>query len=779
MVLSRLTYRSFIFLLLGVLYVGVFASYGKPLTGSITWLTGHYDAEGGGGKEDADFFAQKYNLMYNKDGTFLDGRGGYYRLGVGLEFFDFDTSINVDGVERKINKDSMKTLYNGQVVFAPGGLPVYVNVYARDNKSARFREDRSFSRGSFESDFISGKAGSSRILTPGIVDDISDGVRKEEGVSLMLGIKNGSYLGRYRNILSHLPKLYTDYRQTYVEDMESARPEKYIDRELAFVSLNKKHNWIHYRVYEHRDLLYDNEDYTRTSYMLGTVNHLMRREWINLTNWIQLSTDGTYFKSVADSSNQNNGERSYENAYQLNLFSKMFRNDWHATILPTFRREEEDGDLEKKFSIPVFVKAEMSRDTSWYLQMAESGDQEYKPFALVNQKSTEFESYAKLKFVLKRTMPIIFSPTMEVDNLNVSGGGALSGKAIRGFLELRSNKKHFPKKSFDIIFGGAYFTGESAINQDDGNYEEFSCDLDFSNIVSSNLRVGMDASLYYGSGNYDVGGDKVSPSPLVSVSNEGVGSVDISGVRATFFVEHNASRRMQNRFELSAEVIEGKPSSLSTTSFGLRHRLDYNGTHFELSSINNLGYGDSVEVNTLFKSSDDVQSLTYEELSGATYSTDNRLTYSPNRNWKSISELSANFVNPSSKFVAGGTSTRFFQNLEYSHFTRFGRKRKLYSLEGAVEYYNLERDHTVSSSYFSILGSASYYPTHWSRAGVRVQSKQVSEELDKESFGFAFYADLTFPALLVSAQYQLGMGDSDGKDDLNEHRWQLKVQKTF
>lgn len=173
--------------------------------GSIELDYGHYESKEGGVEEaDMSHFAQKYDLYLSRKGQFMGGRAGSYNFLLGGEWIALNSDVVTNGVNSDFNVSTGKFLYRGEVTFAPGGLPFRFNAYARDINESQFVEESSIS-GLMQEDYLT--LASRQILDTNIMTDIYDGTHFEMGASMTLGIKNGSYLGRYRNILSHLPKL--------------------------------------------------------------------------------------------------------------------------------------------------------------------------------------------------------------------------------------------------------------------------------------------------------------------------------------------------------------------------------------------------------------------------------------------------------------------------------------------------------------------------------------------------------------------------------------------
>ena len=101
------------------------------------------------------------------------------------------------------------------------------------------------------------------------IGQLGAGENRQSGFSMMIGIRNGNYLGRYRQLLSKFPRLFIDYTDSFVRNTDGLFPQHYVYRDLAFVSLNKKDNWFHYRMRTYKDYFNPEENTSTKSIMLG------------------------------------------------------------------------------------------------------------------------------------------------------------------------------------------------------------------------------------------------------------------------------------------------------------------------------------------------------------------------------------------------------------------------------------------------------------------------------------------------------------------------------
>lgn len=774
-------FPKFLFLLIACLafsFVNSMFAYGQ-VSGLMEWNLGHYEGEVSGVEvQDADHFAQKYALTYRTAGRFLNGRGGRYNLELGGEWFSFDTDVTLGAGSSNINKSSSKVLYLGDITIAPGGLPFRLYAYSRDRQHTIFERDSLFfSEGSFGENTLT--AVTPQILTPNVIDDISNGVRIESGLSLVVGIKNGSYLGRYRDIMSGLPKLFTDYRETYVKDLESITPEHYVDRELAFVSLNKKNNWFHYRVFEHRDKINPQLDSSRTSFLLGNVNHRLVREWVNLTNWIQISSDLSY---TEEKNIDKSVDRDLANTYALNLFARARRSNWRSHIYPNFQRTEEENLLTREYRVPLFAEGEIDRSTSWRTQFITRGSQQIQPFALVNQESDEYNNYTTVKFETRKTTSVIISPLLEFEDKQSYYG---NGSALLGGFELFSNRKLNPGREFFTRIDASYFQATDLEPYSDVDFTEFNLEFDYSKRLNARLRSGLETAFIYGDGQleYDIF-DYIEPRVLNDTNSVKLSTVDVSDnvwrLNLLVFADHVAKNRLRNRIEAGYDQLEDGTESFS--QYFLKHRLDLAGRTLKIRAQNELYAGDNLRLVTSpsIPQITSASALVSNIFDGFSFNHISSIDYTPNRNWTARSELSLGYVD-SDNSEEGGQYIDFSQSAEYVFYTIAGRIRRLYDLEGFVEYLYINDESGADPTFVAIIGNFNYYPTSWSRLGGKIRNqKNIENGLDE--LGFGIYAGLDFPKLDVNLEYEIGMRSEDDFNSVperNEERWNINVRKTF
>ena len=166
------------------------------LRGDLSLVYRDYESKQDGGQDvNISQFSQRYSVFWDKKGLIKGGRAGRYDLGLGYEWLSTATEFNGDDDD----VSDGKLLYKGDITVAPGGLPFRLHAYSYDTASA--------SQGNFE---LSGG-----ILDPKFDGLVGAGESRKTGLTLLLGIRNGNDLGRFREVLSKYPRLISEYKENF------------------------------------------------------------------------------------------------------------------------------------------------------------------------------------------------------------------------------------------------------------------------------------------------------------------------------------------------------------------------------------------------------------------------------------------------------------------------------------------------------------------------------------------------------------------------------------
>jgi len=408
-----------------------------------------YDAEKNGSRAlEATSFRHNYSVNYNIGGSFMGGRLGAYRGMIGYEWGSFDTEIVTPGETVNPSMSSSNLLYNGEMVLDPRELPLRLTMHSRDTL-----------RSSFMKDSVSAVRSSDWLIKPDVMTDIGNtGTNVESGATLRLGVKNGMTNG-YNAIFRHVPLLLLDYKDVVRKsDSGQFRVDTRLKR-LAFVSLNKKDNWFHYRVTKFIDNLSPAMSYSLTQVQLGTVDEKLERRWIDFTNWIKLSTDVQFTKLVENS-------KLPKESYDVNLFLTLSRKNWELRNFNSFSRSF-DHNMQKVYlerNIPIYLNGVWGRETDWSVRVSSQDRTERPPDAAITESSDLVASYRintfnRSNFTLGHTASVEHYSNLGVKTLVLSGN--LQTTSTRKFSDSYRIAANYSVMRFDTDNNGSAQTNLS------------------------------------------------------------------------------------------------------------------------------------------------------------------------------------------------------------------------------------------------------------------------------------------------------------------------------
>jgi hypothetical protein len=732
------------------------------LSGSAEWRYGQFQAEEDGREViDGAHFAQQYSLLYQMAGRLNQGRAGGYNLALGYEVTALDFEVNDDSESIFTHK----LLYQGDLLVAPGGLPFRMRLYADDLTRSQFVRDRSLSRGSLE-DAVSGATGSG-LLDSQLLTDVFNGTHRVTGATLVVGIRNGSYLGLYRDVLSQLPRLLVDYRQEDVRDLESFTPQHYRRRELAFVSLNKKDNWFHYRHRDYADFINPGNDTSEKSYMLGTINENLQRQWINLTNWIKVSADGAY--TVYD---RVGADLPVERRYDLNLFATTRRSNWRGGVFSTFERSAQGDDLEKEFEVPLFLSGELSRQTAWRFNFIGSRDR--RQDLLNGLQSDEDILYAAGRLDTFRQGRYILSPLLEAEAKQGERG---EGGGVKAGVEMRSNKLYKPRYELLGSYALLHLAGTDT-SGDNVDYWEHQALAQIATNLTARVRTGIEEEVVVGTGALDRSvSSHITPRGNLalrgSLGEYTLSRGDVLRSTTTWFGEHHSARRLDNRLEATYDYrsLDGEAES----QIILSHNLRYDRRTLAASLNNQVILGDNQSVPTL--SLETLPPSASAPKADRSFRHNSQLRYLPGRTLEATLDLDYNWFGGAS----GGSQTqiRGKQMGRYSVFTINGIIRKVAEFSEEIEYERIQGDLAAAHSATTFTLAGDWFPTKIALLGAKLRYRLFSADQGDELAAF-LRAGLNFQKLQISLDYGYGTrAAASAAPERVEHRWEMVVKKLF
>jgi hypothetical protein len=733
---------------------------GSSLGGSVLLDWASYHHEDGADDVEGSHFFQQYSLLYKTEGVINSGRAGRWDIALGYEWNDLSSDLDDEDYDERTDK----ILYRGDLLFAPGGLPLRIHAYSHDLQQSVAYDH---TRGDFGA-----------LIDPGIITTINNGQHLTSGLTLLAGIRNGSYLGQYRELLSQFPKLLVDFREDLVRDTERPDPVHYRMRDLAFVSLNKKDNWFHYRHREFEDYENSGSDYTEKTFLLGTVDHLYRRQWINLTNWVKVSTDLslTQYEEPFMAWEK-------EETYAFNLFSKARRRNLDVSNFASFRRTKQNDEIENEIYFPVFASGTLDHQSTWRAMLIGSREKNDYFASGVTDLSDE-TLYGRFQLETTRYPGYVFTPEIA---LETSSTTKAEGNAAQVGFELSSDDRY--RTSYDWLVGykltwvnGDRQTWDDGDNLADENVNYWGHELlaSVKHRATPGVEVGAIQRLLFGSGDNNGSGaatSYITQRDFLLISQDG-NSADKSedensfGSYSTAYLELIGDRRMTNRFEGS--FIYEKDSSDSEHLLELRHTLRSN-----LSKS-------TLRMDNVFRSGEDIRSaLDADEVPDPwgrlrnvdmTFSHSTELRYRPNRAWEARGEAGIDWM-------SGDNDDAWVFSVEeesrYSHYQYGGLSRKI--LE-AYQLFDYEQTWGAASTWYARLECG----VDWSPVRRFLVGGNVSLEYwdwrEQTEVGYELYAAVDFQKLRAKTSYEYRQRDHDDDEStptVKDSRLTVSVQKLF
>lgn len=767
--MPQLLLKIFLALLLVAGFVLPVTAGPSTVSGDMSLRMAGYRGEVGGVEvEKVTSMVQQYTLVTSKNGAIGDRRLGTFTLLFGMEFNILNAERQHFGIsDAEVGRISThKFFYNTDILLAPGGLPFRLNLFARDLKrtAAVGRNFGGVNVGPQGADLHSGHLVDSEVPV-----DLDNGTHQVYGATLLLGIRNGSYLGAYRDVLSQLPRLLIDYKQEDVKNLHSIySPTHYRNRDLAFISLNKKDNWIHVRMRDYTDYLNDDNNKNYGQVMIGTIDHRMTRQWINLTNWIRISGDFSL----------DSEKESYWGTQQVanrnNLFVVMQGRGMNGGVYSSFVREKRGDAIKLSADLPVSFSIELDRDTFIRTRLLVDAQKETalqgitpvsEDFSSANE-SSQRHVYLDIQPELRRTREVVVKPRAEIEQRNEGGGR--QGVALRLGSEVSSNSR----RSDFWLAGYSLTTMQSEGAEGRRRYLQHDLYGSFEEEVSHNLLAGVRALLAIGTGKDQEVGFRLPIMARGGIENSGNNNGD--GGTATrshieLFLEHR-HQLLQNRLDCGFDFFTGNDTTEQRMNLG--HALTYSRMWHSFQWSSALSYGDGME---------NPRSVDFDYISeGAVQSVENR------PNWSSRATYG---YHPGRSFslnlnsaVSGGQSQAYSlsEEISYKLYTSNGVIRQLALLSESLSY---EKSSNAALSRASTLAgalSAAYFPFRYLQLRISTELVRFLENDAMQQINSASI-HLGYDRLKLIASYSKGQKDreSESLPVVAEERWDINIKKIF
>lgn len=746
------------------------ASSKGAVSGSALYGMGNHRTEIDG--EEAQSLSSQYlkmDVRYQKTGLLGDKRLGNYTLMLGYEFTTLtprvaNLGIEDPNVERLV---SQKPLYQASILLAPGGLPFRLSAYARD------LHQTALAKGSYSSSLRG--SGGEGFYNPIFFTGVDNGTHREVGATLLLGIRNGSYLGLYRDVLSQVPRLLIDYKQLEVSDLtRDFNMSHYRLRDVAFVSINKKDNWVHFRMRDYTDFLNAKMNSTYSQVLIGTIDQNMDRKWINLTNWLRISGDISY--NVEDNSDELFATRTY----LLNMMGAGRYAGMSLSILPAFSRATDGNSVDLDSQLPISFSAALNRDTllrSRLIYQAREGSLYESRQSSVDRRS-DFETstrdyYLDTSLDLGRSRRLTVRPRIELESRRDVRVG--DGLALRVSSELLSNKQQ--RSTLSWLGGYALTTLKTtSIGSEESNiYLQHEIYGRVDKDLSRSLRVGANGSLVTGSGK---GRNALSfripvMSNSLQVGTGSGGTITNNEQRITsgllsLYLDHNY-RKIDNYLTMDFNFLL---ASKTVTQKSLRHRFQYTEAQHRLKWESTLDVGDN---------SGAPETVKGEYLSTNTASSDDAISWYTAATYDYTPGRNTSFTLSTAISGADVINYKIFEKISYRIFTTNGIIRRLaeFSEEIGYEEAGMNSESAASTSYGRF--AVAYFPTRYLYGKIRTEINTFRESDSALQQLSGAEVGMDFDKLQFMASYNEGHRDrlSADRPEVVERFWDFKVKKIF
>ncbi len=720
---SRFFFIIFSVFIFSTLFSGVGQAGQGRLSGRAELRYGAFTAEEGGVRVvDSAHATQQYSVLYETAGKLGSHRIGRYDLALGYEWNWVDAEVDM-GESVSIDNPLDKILYRGNLVLDPGGLPFRLNAFSHDMQQTTLE---------------TGSVGEINGMESYSVTGLSNGSHVTTGVTFEGGVTGSYYAGQYREVLSSLPRLLIDYRQEDVHDVKGPNPRDYKDSNLAFISINKKKNWFHYRVFKHEDRINPNVNYAERSFLLGTINTRSQREWVNLTNWIRVSTDLSYTEYTEANEVLNS------NSYRLNLFTRAERTKWQAASYTSFNRYTSSTDIDKSLTIPLFFHGEFNQSTAWRFQLV--GDRFRKDLLAQNGDDYKDGVYFSAQVEAFRRSRYVVRPTLSVEVKNGTRG---KGSAGRGQFEFSTNPQYRQAAQLVGEYSVAVFEGTTEKGLE-GNAVEQQFEFGLEYTLGSGVIGGFEGRVSYASGEAVTG-------IFDRINSDAADAADGFGAFGSVFVDSRLSGNLGNRISISYDLLNS--SDADSASLSIDHRMDYRRRAISASILTSYTETKQSGKGLYDKAGKHLRS-------GQDFISSGNVRYDQGRAFTAKIEYDYNRTSFSND--RGEEFITFRQDAAYTGWSRGGLLRKLFSVSEEIGYevgtaVDLSGKSRLAT--FTLIGE--YYPSR--RTLLRSRVLYLSDEvLREDSLAWSLSAAVNYAKLQVELSYAYGVFDREAGLDRND-----------
>ena len=710
------------------------------LSGDASLTYTSYDGRANGSRRmTSNSLVQNYSLMYSSAGTIYNSRVGRYDVSLGYNWTSIDTTFKSSTQPTEnFSTDRGHILYKGEINLDPKEVPIKLNIYSRD--MVRNTMTTSTGRGYENFGTIIGFRDQAT--------SINDGLHIESGATMVAGVKSGITNG-YNDLMRNFPMILIDYKDTINRDLRAANPVDDRLSRLAFVSLNKKDNWFHYRLTKYNDYLNSLNNYSEKQFQLGTIDENMARRWVDFSNWLTVSTDLQFSRKI------NNDQKNPIDDINLNLFAAAERTTWNARTFSTFNRyKDENNKLTYQTTLPLYASGVVNPDTSWNARTTFRDNHDLDTQGLRSNFTNMLVGY---RLDTYKRAPFTLSQSLDVESSQANTSDFLT---LSGTLETTST----PRYSRIVTLGASYNIKNSLTSSATASSSDF---LE----QTLNLRAGYEPvntvrfearqSLTLTQGNFSTFGGTTRDSNTQlsqyvnprNFSNNDAGSESFHSV-TTLIAAWNPKPRLNTSLSISEDV--------------------YKSSVVGLNPITEVAAGASF-ANDAWSVSDTLKYTqgSREYLDDKAYSVSNSssLRYIHSRNLDASATASY-----TTDYYTGSTahSTSFEQSLNYNFFTRTGIARKLLEFNETLMYSDGSAN-TLSDYKRGLFLGFKYYPINrlTLAAGAGYSYSMTSKDY---TLIWNTSAAANFNLLQASLDYIYGIRKSDGA---RESKFIGNIRKSF
>lgn len=699
----------------------------------------NYDVRNNAGQHlSANSLTQRYSILYDINGKFMNGRMGMYDVSLGYEWATFDTSIKSNVGSTSPSASDGHIMYSGDVLIDPKEFPFKLHMFSHDISRASWTTELSRGRAFFTGNplLIDGT------ILPNLTTGIQNGQHIESGATLVMGVKNGMTNG-YNEVLRHFPMLMLDYRDQINKDLSSSFPENNRLSRLAFVSLNKKDNWFHYRYMTYKDYINSSNNFNETQIQLGTIDQTLQRRWIDFSNWLQVSADGQLSKRVTNAS-------TTSEEFALNLFATARRQTWEARTFNNFTRLKENVDrITYKTSVPVYVSGIFSPTSTWNAYVTYNDNKTNKGEQFTSTTAGyQANAFSQSEFTLRHGMGIESATSQKT-----TGGDIVT--AVIG----TTSTARFSR----VLSLGADYNIRHYMYDTNGTFTDHSLNANARYVVNNQLQLSLNQSNNFTSGrSRAIGGNiKGVSTATPQYFNPRDGSYDAGSSYqsvTSLSAAWNPLPRLNVSFLVSEDIYVPAGGQQSTIT-RLENTVTYNSSRLMFSSKNLYSYGNS--------------SGTYSP-----YTTESQLSSLNIINYLFSRSLDARLRVSYYKWLdqpRQSDQLEVEQNLNYYYYQKGGMARKLFEInetfkrrDGLVNYGSSNRNNEFT------LG-AKYFPLRQLLVGAGTKY-YFANRLDDYSTSYYATISMQFRLLEASLDYSYGKSSTDGRI---EKRFSANMKKRF